>query len=528
MRRIKYILPAMAMLIATGVSAQSYYDGARLIPNDLNGTARYVGMGGAMSALGGDISVIGTNPAGIGIFRSNDASVSLGFSNLDTQSKFNGTKTSADKTRFSFDNFGFVMAVKQGDYTPLRYLNFGFNMRKVKNFDRKTSTAGMNNYSQTQQFAHMVNGNSDIYGFLSPDILMDTEAYGFHDVPWLGAMGYEANLLPLNEEGNGYYSYFDPNRHRVSGRYDSWERGGIYAYDFNVAFNLYDRVYLGATIGAYDVDYKRTSTYSEEFITDDNLNDGDYALKNYYKLDGTGVDFKIGAIFRPIESSPLRVGISVSTPIYYNLTEYNIAYLAYDTFNEAENDFLQGTAYPQNRNGYAMDGRTDYKVRTPWKYNFSLGYTVGSNLALGAEYEYQDYSSTSMKFDDGMKLEDENNYTKEFMKGVSTVRLGAEYRFVPEFSARVGYNYSSAPISSDAYRVLTFNSIRTDTEYTNLKAMQNYTLGFGYRGKYFYADMAYKYQTQKANFYAFDLTEQAATKVTYDRHQVLVTLGTRF
>lgn len=531
----------MAMLVATGLSAQSYHDGARLIPNDLNGTARYVGMGGAMGALGGDISVIGTNPAGIGIFRSNDASVSLGFSSLNTQSTFNGTKTSADKMRFSFDNAGFVMAVKQGDYTPLRYFNFAFNMRKVKNFDRKTSTAGMGNFSQTQQFAHMVNENSNQFGFLSPDILMDKEAYFYDDVPWLGAMAYEANLLPLNVGGNGYYSYFDPNRHRVSSKYDSWERGGIYAFDMNVAFNLYDRVYLGATLGVYDVDYRRTSTYSESFLPDDfeetGENDGSYALRNHYKLEGTGIDFKIGAIFRPIETSPLRVGVAISTPIYYDLSEYNMAYLGYDTYNEDANDFLTGTAYPQNTRGNDMDARTDYKVRTPWKYNFSLGYTVGKNLALGAEYEYQDYSSTHLKYDnrsydyDMLGSSDdrfENDNAKKYMKGVSTLRLGAEYRFVPEFSARIGYNYSSAPMSNDAYRVLPLNSTRTDTEYTNLKEMNTYTLGFGYRGKSVYADMAYKYQTQKADFYAFDLTEQAATKTTFDRHQVLVTVGTRF
>ena len=29
----------------------------------------------------------------------------------------------------------------------------------------------------------------------------------------------------------------------------------------------------------------------------------------------------------------------------------------------------------------------DYTIVTPWKYNVSLGYTIGSNLALGAEYD---------------------------------------------------------------------------------------------------------------------------------------------
>ena len=78
---------ALAVLVATSVSAQTVYDAANIISKDLNGTARFVGMGGAMGALGGDISTIGTNPAGIGIYRSNDAMVSFGFSSMGVESK---------------------------------------------------------------------------------------------------------------------------------------------------------------------------------------------------------------------------------------------------------------------------------------------------------------------------------------------------------------------------------------------------------------------------------------------------------
>lgn len=64
----KVIVTACALLAMTTASAQNAYDAEKLLGNDLNGTARFVGMGGAMGALGGDISVISSNPAGIGIF----------------------------------------------------------------------------------------------------------------------------------------------------------------------------------------------------------------------------------------------------------------------------------------------------------------------------------------------------------------------------------------------------------------------------------------------------------------------------
>ena len=92
----KSTIIALAVLVATSVSAQTVYDAANIISKDLNGTARFVGMGGAMGALGGDISTIGTNPAGIGIYRSNDAMVSFGFSSMGVESKL-GSNTAVGK-----------------------------------------------------------------------------------------------------------------------------------------------------------------------------------------------------------------------------------------------------------------------------------------------------------------------------------------------------------------------------------------------------------------------------------------------
>ena len=57
----KVIVTACALLAMTTASAQNAYDAEKLLGNDLNGTARFVGMGGAMGALGGDISVISSN-----------------------------------------------------------------------------------------------------------------------------------------------------------------------------------------------------------------------------------------------------------------------------------------------------------------------------------------------------------------------------------------------------------------------------------------------------------------------------------
>lgn len=93
MKNIRLALVIACTLFGTAVvNAQNLYDAARLMGNDLNGTARFVGMGGAMGALGGDISTMGTNPAGIGIYRSSDVMTSFGFSNIGMKSNMSGQR----------------------------------------------------------------------------------------------------------------------------------------------------------------------------------------------------------------------------------------------------------------------------------------------------------------------------------------------------------------------------------------------------------------------------------------------------
>ena len=86
--------------------AQTAYDAVRYAGDELNGTARFVGMGGAMGALGADISTIGTNPAGIGFFRGHDLSTSFGMSSTKTESDFGGGMVDDKRNKGSLGTVG--------------------------------------------------------------------------------------------------------------------------------------------------------------------------------------------------------------------------------------------------------------------------------------------------------------------------------------------------------------------------------------------------------------------------------------
>ena len=65
----KYITHVLMLLLyPLGTYAQSMDDLLRYTRTELKGTARYVAMGGAFNALGGDFSAIKDNPAAAAVF----------------------------------------------------------------------------------------------------------------------------------------------------------------------------------------------------------------------------------------------------------------------------------------------------------------------------------------------------------------------------------------------------------------------------------------------------------------------------
>ena len=546
MKNRKLFLAAMGLCLTLApVTAQTVYDAAKIADKDLNGTARFVGMGGAMSALGGDISTIGTNPAGIGIYRSHDVMTSFSLSSFGTDANYMGNNLSTSKMKGSYDNLGFVLSTKIGNKTTLRYVNFGFNYHKANSFYGNMEMGGkLGNQSQSYYMAWQAAGiekwgsspyTDDYIGWLSvlgydgwliTDITTDRT-----DTPYLDEEGNQINDVdgnPLYRTPGVYYGLYDNG----NASFRSEQRGGIEQYDFNVSFNIKDRVYLGLTLGAYSVDYNKYTTYGESYG-----NGEYYSLTSNNQIVGAGFDVKLGAIIRPFEYSPLRVGLAIHTPTFYSLDYKTRAYVESSLYDSVTGKNEAASVATENL--VEGDMVREFRLQTPWLYNVSLGYTIGNNWALGAEYEYQDYSSMEFRdpqgFSDSFEFE---NSTTAMLKGVHTFRAGLEYKVIPQFAIRAGYNYRSALFNKDAFKDLPINSIQTDTDFSNTQALNNYTVGIGYRGSMFYADLAYKFTSCKSDFYPFvnmnqtentlEIASPEATKVTDRRSQVLLTLGVRF
>lgn len=532
----KWFFAALAMAVVLPAAAQDTYESGRLLGSDLNGTARYVGMGGAMEALGADISTTGTNPAGIGLFRHSTVSAGFGLVSQADAHEFDGRST----TNMSFDQAGFVYSMR---IDRSSFLNFALNYHKSRNFNQILSVADQALYESS---LNLLTAEKDWQGYYSLGMRKDEligyqsprsshEALNFSQLDWLNA-----NVL-ADEEGVDDYVLHGMGADSYN--FDRASRGWINAFDVTLSGNSNDRLYWGVSVGISDVKYKGYSEYVEALRYLSGEPGGGVGYGDMRTIKGTGVDLKAGVIFRPVEYSPFRVGLYVQTPTWYDLTSENTTALV----NESDlGNNLDGTYVDAGD----ISNSYDFRFYTPWKFGISLGHTIGKNLALGATYEFSDYGASQNRVKDGYDAYgNEDSYkdtemkrnTEDVMKGVSTLKVGLEFKPIPEVALRAGYNYVSPAYSKNGYRDMTIDSYgvtyASTADYVNWDSTNRITGGIGCKIGNLNLDVAYQYSSTKGDFYAMqpgifrnsDIPgDVPSVSVSNKRHQVLFTVGYTF
>lgn len=530
MKIIKYISLAVLILFGATVYAQNTYINDRLITTDqLNGSARFVGMGGAMGALGADLSTISSNPAGIGLYRRNDVGCSFGviIPNGNGWNSKDKTSYGEDLSRASLDQLGVVFSLRNSD-SKLKFINFSFNYQKRKNFNQGfyADNYSLNGLSQMTQLSQIA---SDIYGSAIRDASGKLKNVP-NNLTGLAMFPSDENATTdnyylkeeLDNKGNkARYNTFTSTH----SNYSRHQRGALKGYDMNVAFNIDNRLYLGATLGIDQLDYEEWNEYGE-FAADDQLN---YSLYNDTKIKGIGINGKMGLIVRPIVTNSFRIGLAVETPTWYRMNNSTLYNLDRSTKPESYLEFT---------------------LRTPWKMRLSAGQTIGRHFAWGAEYEFVNYAKMKQGYPAVSYTETEQNdfrtadwdvamnqLTDNTLRGQHTLRIGMEVKPTERFALRTGYNHITSRfkknIGFDQYKLDSkAMNYATNTEYMRLGSANLLSLGIGYQFKSMYLDMTYEFRAQRGEFYAFDSVEQAAAltpvDVNLNTHQVMFGIGLRF
>ena len=553
--------------------AQETYESAQIASTDLNGTARYVGMGGAMEALGADISTISTNPAGIGLFRRSWIGVSAGATIQ------NGDKTQTqilDKsgiTNADLNQIGAIYSMQTGAQS---FLNVGFNFQKSRNFNQILSA-----YSEyDESLATSLSKSTALmgYGYTEYDYVPVTHQLVFDTYNNL-IPRTENESEPDNSKKYSGYPYANSNKYLAQRELS----GYVGNYDFNISGNIKNRIFLGISFGLKNIIYRSDSYYTENLLSAHYLEPNEYTdpinINNNYsnelgirdnrKVTGSGFDIKLGAIFRPIEDSPFRIGFYIHTPTWYKLTCTSTMYAyGFGDYEAIKYKMVDNVPVVQSRNMQSFNSdnesiyntyeyRYDYKINTPWRFGASVGHTFGSQVAIGATYEFADYSSIKNKVKNGYYYSDYygdyydnydsdkamDNNTNNSLKGVHTLKIGVEAKPVPEVAIRMGYNYVSAIYEDSGYKALDQYSPGYEycmADYTNWKGVNRITFGLGFSlSKNVNLDFAYQYATQKGTYHPYcdyslmindtkyDVVAPT-TEVKNDRHQLNCTLSYKF
>ena len=480
-----------------------------------HGSARNLAIGGAMGSLGGDISALYVNPAGLGLYKTREVVLSPGFMFNNNKTNFRGTNTTANKSGFDIGTSGIVIGFNSPNS---KWTNqaFSFGINQTANFNNYVSYKGLNNQSSySEQFAEQFSQSGLDF---NPALANPHFAYGTAPALYTylvdtfsnGQGGVNTKALPefLLEKGLS-----------LEQQKTIETKGGIYELALGYAANMDDRLYIGGSLGVPIVNYSRFTKYKESDPSgDQNNNFNSFDLNDYLTTKGFGVNGKLGIIFKPKDA--IRLGLAVHTPTFYTLTDRETADLTADTEGYEGIRKASSTLFTGDE-----EGKTLYTATTAWKAIASASYvfrevndTRRQRAFITADVEYVGYPGSNFKADgENITSEDLQYYNdlksviKNSYKSALNYRLGGELK-LNTIMFRLGGAYYSNPYSKAQ----------------NLVAhLMQASGGIGYRNHGVFIDLTYVHNLNKDANFPYRLSDKQNTYAVQQntRGNVVMTVG---
>ena len=467
----------LILLLAYSLSPIAYsQDVQRFAERSTIGTARYVGMGGAMTAIGGDPSAAMVNPAGLGLYRRSEISVSIDETIDNTQQV--GSNDTYQRTRFAAPQISAIWAWGNSQkQRGLVYNNFMFSLNRLANFNRDIVVKGAG-MGMVPTICNITNDE----GGVSEEFLVN-KPWDNVEIGWLSILGYEAYLIDPIENNK-----WKPAVDFTDGSLSISETGTSDQYTLSWAGNISNQWYIGIGLNIPTINYTKHTSLREE----NKQNSSSAELKSMFHVSGVGVSGSFGLIYRPIQA--LRIGASLQTPTILSLSRQSTGDM-YSTIAGQKYEVLT----PES-------GVMDIDIASPLRTSVSVAGQMGKIGLIAVQYDYA--------------------HSNE-MEDIHTLRMGAEAQVTRGLFLNAGYVYESSFMKEDPKWLLGYNEIRTDMDYRYTAATQYASAGIGYRSDVVVAQLAYQYGWQTIHQYASE--EQALPcYVDTHTHRIVATLAWRF
>ena len=488
----KYILAFATLSCSLFGRAQSPDEALRNSFFTQNGTARNMAIGGAMGSLGGDITASNVNPAGIGLFKTNEFVFSPGFALNNNKFNFRGNNTANKKNAFSYGATGFIFGTTNRGGSRWSSSAFSISVNQLASFNNHTFYKGKNDLSSfSEQFLEeLVKDNA------SPGAAENNYIFG-------SSLAYRTYLIDsfLVNGKLGYQSQASVARPGVEGVNQENEvttKGGYHEISLAAAANMSDRLYVGGSVNIPVIRYERDLRFKESDASNNpnnNFNYFEFTEKSTSR--GVGVNAKLGMIYKPQEF--IRLGLALHTPSFLSfrdniraaMTTDTEKYSRYGTLTETSDNLNSGNA-----------GDRQYNMSTPWRAIASASYvlrevndTRQQRGFISADIEYVNYRSARFSSSNGGDATAVNYYQsvndkiKDYYKGAFNFKVGGELKF-NTIMFRLGGAYYGNP-------------------YKNEKADRvKLSGGLGYRDKGFFVDLTYVYAMNKDVNYPYRLQDK--------------------
>ncbi len=448
--------------------AQYSQDVIRFSGGQIGSTARIKAIGNAGTAIGGDLSSISGNPAGLGFFTRSELSITPEYNATKVKATYFGqtatdTKNSGNINHAAFLVYNQLTKPRGADKTKgWLSVNYGAAYNRTNDFYENIHYNGLNTgNSINNYYANQANsfgvGDNTLAGF----------AYGQNLIDLYGAANptYQSNTVgSVNQESF------------------TSRTGGQSAVDFSLGANYSNKLYIGLGLSFSNLRYNSSSTFYEDGTASilETAGAVNRAYSSAYSQDqvtrGTGFAARLGLIYKPVES--VRLGATFTSPTFYNVD---------DTYSE-------GLATNITNNGSYTDGpqsyTLNYNFRTPLKLAGGAAVFIKQFGFISGDVEYVDYSSAHISSNEDFNANGDNTDIKNIYKSAVNARVGAEARLSSMFLLRGGYgvqgdfrkNNGSDIKTASGGIGLRFGSYYVDATYTHVTGNQTilpYEIGSG-------------------------------------------------
>ncbi len=483
MKRLMASLALLLMLTSASAQSSGYLFGGTVMqqavisPEQMAqlsqtmplGTSRSMAMAGAFTSLGGDAASMVINPAGLGMFRHNEFTLTPMITvshSENSQVAYRGNSM----TRFTPTNFSLVLNTYEGTGNVVS-VNFGLAYNRIADLNYRTSYCYDSPYRNQQASPSILNvmAGQLTVNQVYPDSSGFLGYYGNNYPDLWGAMLAYNNYLinPYTDAAGDFWEADHVGHNALVGHfYEGKSRGSVGEWDLSFGMNINNIVYIGATLGIQQISQRVDTYYGEDYIYQNVYGDpipavnadgyelieqADFIHYNQWtSLSGFGINAKVGVIVRPIPS--LRIGAALHTPNAYQINHSYGSSMSSVSYNNDEERYYSDNL---DTNGNWDDvGEDSWRFRSPLRLLLGASYAFGSRGVISVDYErawYNGMRTTNTPWwtpDPSLYLR--SAFQRHFT-ATNTLRVGAEFKPIPRLALRAGLGYSSSLINDPGY-----------------------------------------------------------------------------